>query len=104
MTEEDEQGPTGANFAARSARLGELELAGGRQCTTCCSHKLDALRGGGGPPVYEYLLLGAKGDNAIQVTSVSYSHTVIYSLFRFPAHPYPNFKRVSGSAEPRHRR
>ena len=27
MTEEDEQGPTGANFAARSARLGELGLA-----------------------------------------------------------------------------
>ena len=30
MTKEDEQGPTGANFAARSARLGELELAGGQ--------------------------------------------------------------------------
>ena len=28
MTEEGEQGPTGANFAKRSARLGELELAG----------------------------------------------------------------------------
>ena len=44
MTEEDEQGPTGANFARRSTRLGELELAGGRQMhgVLAASHKLDS--------------------------------------------------------------
>ena len=43
MTEEDEQGPTGTNFDRRSARLGELKLAGGQAVHEVASLMLRAL-------------------------------------------------------------
>ena len=46
MTEEDEQGPTGVNFAKRSARLGELELAGRQCCVQLVPNKWVCALGG----------------------------------------------------------